>query len=82
MKVRLSSLRRIFLSPFRALWDARDFRRLRRLLPTTPRMWVPQAYGRIRPESDAEYLSRLRQLALERFPPGQRNGFPSKRSYQ
>ena len=34
-------------------------------MPTTPRLWVPIKSG-IRPETDAEYLVRLRERAREK----------------
>ena len=52
------------------LRDALEFRRLRRLMPVTPRMWVREPRRGMRPETDAEYLDRLRQLAVQRFPQG------------
>jgi hypothetical protein len=51
--------------PLRWLSDAVEFRRLRRRLPHAHRAWS-RASGRLRPESDAEYLVRLRGLARER----------------
>jgi hypothetical protein len=53
------------LSPLRWLFDAVEFRRLRRRLPSAHRAWS-RASGQLRPESDAEYLVRLRALARER----------------
>ena len=53
------------LSPLRWLFDALEFRRLRRRLPNAHRAWS-RASGKLRPESDAEYLVRLRALARER----------------
>jgi hypothetical protein len=52
-------------SPLGWLSDAIEFRRLRRRLPNAHRAWS-RASGRLRPESDAEYLVRLRSLARER----------------
>jgi hypothetical protein len=52
-------------SPLRWLSDAVEFRRLRRRLPNAHRAWS-RASGKLRPESDAEYLVRLRGLARER----------------
>ena len=45
--------------------DAIEFRRLRRRLPSAHRAWS-QATGKLRPETDAEYLAQLRTLARER----------------
>ena len=52
-------------SPLGWLSDAIEFRRLRRRLPNAHRAWS-RASGKLRPESDAEYLERLRSLARER----------------
>jgi hypothetical protein len=52
-------------SPWRWLSDAIEFRRLRRRLPNVHRAWS-RASGKLRPESDAEYLARLRGLVCER----------------
>jgi hypothetical protein len=52
-------------SPLRWLFDALELRRLRRRLPNAHRAWS-RASGQLRPESDAEYLVRLRALARER----------------
>jgi hypothetical protein len=49
----------------RWLSDAIELRRLRRRLPNAHHAWAG-ASGRLRPESDAEYLVRLRRLARER----------------
>ena len=49
----------------RALIAPWELHRLRRRLPTTPRLWVPIKSG-IRPETDAEYLVRLRERAREK----------------
>ena len=62
-----SIFRHLPIGPFRAIWDAMELRRLRRRMPTTPRMWVREPRRLNRPENDAEYLARLRQLAAERF---------------
>ena len=51
-----------FLQGLIAPWE---LHRLRRRLPTTPRLWVPIQSG-IRPETDAEYLVRLRERAREK----------------
>ena len=51
--------------PLRWLSDAVEFRRLRRRLPNAHRAWS-RASGKLRPESDAEYLERLRCLTWER----------------
>jgi hypothetical protein len=51
--------------PLRWLSDAVEFRRLRRRLPNVHRAWS-RASGKLRPETDAEYLVRLRGLARER----------------
>ena len=53
------------LSPLRWLFDALELRRFRRRLPNAHRAWS-RASGTLRPESDAEYLARLRALARER----------------
>ena len=53
------------LLPLRWLSDAVEFRRLRRRLPHAHRAWS-FATGKQRPETDAQYLSRLRTLARER----------------
>jgi hypothetical protein len=52
-------------SPLGWLSDVIEFRRLRRRLPNAHRAWS-RASGKLRPESDAEYLERLRGLAHER----------------
>jgi hypothetical protein len=52
-------------SPLTWLFDALEFRRLRRRLPNAHRAWS-RATGKLRPESDAEYLVRLRVLTRER----------------
>jgi hypothetical protein len=52
-------------SPLGWLSDAIELRRLRRRLPCAHRAWS-RASGKLRPESDAEYLARLRSLARER----------------
>ena len=52
-------------SPLGWLSDVIEFRRLRRRLPNAHRAWS-RASGKLRPESDAEYLARLRSLARER----------------
>jgi hypothetical protein len=52
-------------SPLRWLFDALELRSLRRRLPNAHRAWS-RASGQLRPESDAEYLLRLRALARER----------------
>ena len=51
--------------PLRWLSDAVELRRLRRRLPNVHRAWS-RASGKLQPESDAEYLARLRSLARER----------------
>ena len=51
-----------FLRGLIAPWE---LHRLRRLMPTTPRLWVQIKSG-IRPETDAEYLARLRERAREK----------------
>ena len=55
----------VAVSPLGWLFDALEFRRLRRRLPNAYRAWST-ASGKLRPESDAEYLARLRALARER----------------
>jgi len=52
-------------SPLGWLSDAIELRRLRRRLPSAHRAWS-RASGKLRPESDAEYLLRLRILVGER----------------
>ena len=51
-----------FLQGLIAPWE---LHRLRRRLPTTPRLWVRTKSG-IRPEADADYLVRLRERAREK----------------
>ena len=51
-----------FLRGLIAPWE---LRRLRRRLPVTPRLWVQIKSG-IRPETDEEYLVRLREPAREK----------------
>jgi len=51
-----------FLQGLIAPWE---LHRLRRRLPTTPRLWVRTESG-IRPETDADYLVRLRERAREK----------------
>jgi hypothetical protein len=53
------------LSPFHWLSDVLELRRLQRRLPRVHRAWS-KASGKLRPESDAEYLARLRVLVRER----------------
>ena len=53
------------LSPWRWFSDAAEFRRLRRRLPHAHRLWST-ASGKLRPETNTEYLARLRELARER----------------
>jgi hypothetical protein len=53
------------LSPWRRLSEAIELRRLKRRLPNAHRAWS-QASGKLRPETDVEYLARLRVLACER----------------
>lgn len=53
------------LSPWRWLSDTVEFRRLRRRLPNAHRAFSI-ASGKQRPETDAEYLVRLRGLVRER----------------
>jgi hypothetical protein len=53
------------LSPWRSISDAIELRHLRRRLPHAHRAWS-LASGKQRPESNAEYLVRLRALARER----------------
>jgi hypothetical protein len=52
-------------SPWRWVSDTIEFRRLRKRLPNVHRGWS-RASGRLRPETDAEYLERLRALAKAR----------------
>jgi hypothetical protein len=52
------------LSPWRLI-DAIELRHLRRRLPNAHRAWS-RASGKLRPESNTEYLMRLRILARER----------------
>ena len=51
-----------FLRGLLAPWE---LRRLMQRLPTTPRLWVRTESG-IRPETDADYLARLRERAREK----------------
>ena len=51
-----------FLQGLIAPWE---LHRLRRLTLTTPRLWVQIKSG-IRPETDAEYLVRLKERAREK----------------
>jgi hypothetical protein len=51
-----------FLRSLIAPWE---LRRLMRRLPTTPRLWVRTESG-MRPETDADYLARLRERAREK----------------
>ena len=51
-----------FLQGLIAPWE---LHRLRRLMPTTPRLWVQIKSG-IRPETDEEYLVRLKERAREK----------------
>jgi hypothetical protein len=56
-------------APFRLIrWiqDALELRRLRRLMRSAHRGLISE-HGRTRPETDAEYLDRLRQMEDERF---------------
>jgi hypothetical protein len=53
------------LSPWRSISDAIELRHLRRRLPNAHRAWSV-ASGKLRPESDTEYLMRLRILVRER----------------
>ena len=55
----------VVLRFLRALIAPWELHRLRRLMPTTPRLWVQIKSG-IRPETDAEYLVRLRERAREK----------------
>jgi hypothetical protein len=52
------------LSPLRRLSEAIEFRRLRRCLPNVHRAWST-ASGKLRPETNADYLARLRALPRE-----------------
>jgi hypothetical protein len=49
----------------RGLFGPWELRRLMRRMPTTPRLWVQTESG-IRPETDADYLMRLRERAREK----------------
>ena len=62
-----------FFWPLRSLFAPWELRWLMRQMPTTPRLWVPTPRG-IRPESDTEYLGRLRERAQERRLERQRHG--------
>lgn len=53
------------LSPWRWVSEAFELRRLRHRLPNAHRAWSLSS-GKHRPETDAEYLMRLRKLAHER----------------
>jgi hypothetical protein len=55
----------LLLLPIRPLLAAAELRRLRRQMPNAHRLWIIIQRG-IRPETDGEYLDRLRQLARER----------------
>jgi hypothetical protein len=57
--------RAVVLSPWRLISDAIEFRHLRRRLPNAHRAWS-FASGKQRPETNAEYLVRLRALVRER----------------
>jgi hypothetical protein len=59
--------------PLRWISDAIEFRRLRRRLPNVHRGWS-RATGKHQPETDAEYLERLRAIARERELRRQRSG--------
>lgn len=64
--ISLSRCVRLFGQPFAAV----EPRGLRRQLPNAHRAWVPaqsSVHG-IRPETDHEYLARLRRCAEERTP--------------
>ena len=71
-------------SPLGWLSDAVELRRLRRSLPNAHRAWS-RASGKLQPESDAEYLARLRSLARERAPlrsTPERSRRPSNHTFQ
>ncbi len=51
--------------PWRRFADAMAFRRLRRRLPGVHRAWT-RTGSTVRPETDAEYLERLRAVAGQR----------------
>ncbi len=61
----LSSIGTPFAWPFRRISDALELRRLRRKLPNAHRGLVNSPDGSI-PETDAQYLDRLRQIEHER----------------
>src|ERR1700733_5514869 len=50
---------------FQHLFAPWELHRLMRRMPTTPRLWVRTESG-ILPESDADYLARLRERAREK----------------
>jgi hypothetical protein len=50
---------------FQHLFAPWELHRLMRRMPTTPRLWVQTESG-IRPESDADYITRLRERAREK----------------
>ena len=50
---------------FQRLFAPWELHRLMQRMPTTPRLWVRTASG-IQPETDADYLARLRERAREK----------------
>jgi hypothetical protein len=64
------------LTPWRWVFDAIEFRRLRRRLPNAHRAFS-HASGSLRLETDAEFLHRLRAIAREREELRQRSSYSS-----
>jgi hypothetical protein len=62
---RIEGMHLVALSLWQRLSDTIELRRLRRRLPSAHRAWSVTS-GKQRPETDAEYLARLRALARER----------------
>jgi hypothetical protein len=75
----LGPLRRLTLAlcgvlyPWRSLAHSVELRRLRQRLPSVHRSWS-RASGQLLPETDVEYLARLRAIAGERFGQSDRRG--------
>jgi hypothetical protein len=61
-----SGVTQFFTWPIQAIGDALELRQLRRRLPNAHRRLI-LTRGRARPETDAEYLDRLREIEIERF---------------
>jgi hypothetical protein len=62
---RIKGMHLVALSLWQWLSDTLELRQLRRRLPSAHRAWAVTS-GKQRPETDAEYLARLRALARER----------------